>query len=430
MGIPERRLDVPVSHDLLHSHEIHAGHDPPACGRMAERMPTGTLNPRSPQGRLIGSTFKRSGIQRMISPSDSGEDIGRGEKALQGAKELLSPVTQWNMASLPTFGHGDGQHSVLEIDMIPSKRELLTLSEPAGAGDIHVNATETVSLSGAGTGLFSETSGAGPAGTIDIHAGAVRLSTGAQISSSSRFGPFGDTPTGSAGNITINAGNQFAMTNSSVTTEATQSGGGAIKITTNPNGTVQLTDSLISASVSDGTGGGGSVNIDPQYVLLQNSQILANAKFGPGGNIFITTNLLLPDATSVISASSQFGQNGTITIQSPNAPASGKIQPLGKSRLLPTSLLTQRCAALAGGEISSFTVAGRDSLPAEPGGWLSSPLALAISETGGGTLTGSGTRVSQSESAGETTPLLSLRRIAPLGFLTQSFAVDWSGCTS
>ena len=87
-------------------------------------------------------------------------------------------------------------------------------------------------------------------------------------------------------------------TNSSVTTEAHQSSGGTIKITTNPNGTVQLTDSTISASVNDGTGGGGSVNIDPQYVILQNSQILANAVSGPGGNISITTNLLLPDSFS------------------------------------------------------------------------------------------------------------------------------------
>jgi hypothetical protein len=59
------------------------------------------------------------------------------------------------------------------------------------------------------------------------------------------------------------------MTNSSVTTEANQASGGAIKITTNPNGTVQLTDSMISASVLDGMGGGGSVNIDPQFVVLQ-----------------------------------------------------------------------------------------------------------------------------------------------------------------
>jgi hypothetical protein len=213
-----------------------------------------------------------------------------------------------------------------------------------------------------------------------------------------------------------------------LTTEADAASGGTITITTNPNGGVLLTNSTISASVLDGTGGGGSVTIDPEFVLLFNSQILAQAVQGPGGNIIITTDLLLPDATSLISASSQFGQNGTITIQSPISPAS-RIVPLSQKPLIATSLLSQRCAALAGGDFSSFTVAGRDSLPAEPGGWLSSPLALASSETGGGTVTEARTHASVGEPVGET-PVLSLRRIAPPGFLTQSFAGDSSaGCT-
>ena len=129
------------------------------------------------------------------------------------------------------------------------------------------------------------------------------------------------------------------------------------------------------------------MNIDPQFVILQNSQILANAVFGPGGNIFITTNLLLPDSyRSLHLGLSQFGQQGTVIIQSPISPASGKIVPLGQKPLLPTSLLSQRCAGLAGGNISSFTVAGRDSLPAEPGGWLPSPLALSMTESEDGTV--------------------------------------------
>jgi filamentous hemagglutinin family protein len=288
-------------------------------------------------------------------------------------------------------------------------------------GSVTIGAGNTFA-SNAGT--VSSTAAQATGGDITITAGqSVALTNGASISASS-------TGTGNAGNITINAGNQFAMKNSTVTTEANQASGGAIKITTAPSGTVQLTKSTISASVLDGTGGGGSVTIDPQFVILQNSQILAQAVRGPGGNILITTNLLLPDAISVISASSQFGVNGTVTIQSPISQAGGKIQPLGKSPLQATSLLSQRCAALAGGEFSSFTVAGRDSLPAEPGGWLSSPLALAISESGGSTLTEEDTHASAGQPAGET-PLLSLRQIAPPGFLTQAFAVDWlAGCTS
>jgi hypothetical protein len=115
---------------------------------------------------------------------------------------------------------------------------------------------------------------------------------------------------------------------------------------------------------------------------------------------------------------------------SPISPASGKIVPLGQKPLLPTSLLSQRCAALAGGNISSFTVAGRDALPVEPGGWLSSPLALATAELVGSTTTELDTRTSLRESAGEM-PILSLRRIAPPGFLTHSFAGESSaGCAS
>ena len=180
------------------------------------------------------------------------------------------------------------------------------------------------------------------------------------------------------------------------------------------------------------------MNIDPQFVMLLNSQILANAVQGPGGNISITTNFLLPDANSTISASSQTGVNGTVTIQSPNAPVSGQIQPLDATPLLATSLLNQHCAALAGGQFSSFTVAGRDSLPTEPGSWRTSPLAT-LNAGMGGEMKAEGVKMEgerfedrtlRASPAGKT-PLLSLRHIAPAGFLTQAFAVDRSaGCQS
>jgi len=318
-------------------------------------------------------------------------------------------------------------------------------SSTGTGGDISIHATNTVSMSGtlsngSPVGIFSRTigteSGSGNGGNIALTGGqSVTISNGASVSASSK-GP------GNTGNIQIDAGNQFAMTNSTVTTEANQASGGSIKITTDPNGTVQLTNSMISASVLDGTGGGGSVNIDPQFVILLNSQILANAVQGPGGNISITTNFLLPDGNSTVSASSQFGVNGTITIQSPNAPISGQIQPLNKTPLIATSLLNQHCASLAGGQFSSFTVAGRDSLPTEPGSWLASPLYAA----GMGTGTGEGLsglsglsrvvrgglaahQIDQTDQKDQS--VLSLRQIAPAGFLTQAFAVDEpAGCQS
>jgi filamentous hemagglutinin family protein len=273
-------------------------------------------------------------------------------------------------------------------------------------------------------GIFTVTGNSGgDAGNIRVMAPQIQIIYGAMLSARS-------TGSGNTGNIQITAGNQFTMTNSSVTTEANQASGGAIKITTTPSGTVELNNSTISASVHNGTGGGGNVDIDPLYVLMQNSQILARADQGPGGNITINITsggLFLPDANSVVSAQSgNPALNGTVTIQSPNAPVSGQIQPLGKTPLIATSLLNQHCAALAGGKFSSFTMAGRDSLPTEPGSWLTSPMALGLPGTGDGTLHEKGGLAGVDDDPAHETTILSLRQIAPAGFLTQAFALDSS----
>jgi filamentous hemagglutinin family protein len=293
---------------------------------------------------------------------------------------------------------------------------LLTASTTgAGSGgSISVNAGSSFS-SNAGTVSSTATQATG--GDINISAGqSVTLNNGSVITASS-------SGEGNAGNIQINAGQQYTSTNSSVTTEAEQASGGNIAVLA--IGLVHLTNSEINASVEGSTTTvGGNILIDPVYVILENSQILAQATQGQGGNINIFyTGALLADPSTVISASSQFGQSGTVTIQSPISPASGKIIPLGQRPLVATALLSQRCAALAGGSISSFTVAGRDSLPAEPGGWLSDPLALRMSESENGPVREADGMIS------DETPLLSVRKIAPPGFLTQAFAVDASGCS-
>ena len=256
---------------------------------------------------------------------------------------------------------------------------LLTASTTgAGSGgSININAGSSFS-SNAGTVSSTATQATG--GDINISAGqSVTLDNGSVITASS-------SGEGDAGNIQINAGQQYTSTNSSVTTEAEQASGGNIAVLA--IGLVHLTNSEINASVEGSTTTvGGNILIDPVYVILENSQILAQATQGQGGNINIFyTGALLADPSTVISASSQFGQSGTVTIQSPISPASGKIVPLGQRPLVATALLSQRCAALAGGSISSFTVAGRDSLPAEPGGWLSSPVALSAPESEDGTV--------------------------------------------
>ena len=283
----------------------------------------------------------------------------------------------------------------------------------ASAGNVTFNVNNL--MADHATQIRSSTTSSGHGGTITITAGqSVTLNNGSSISASS-------TGAGNAGNISINAGQQLdIMRNSSVKTEAAQTSGGNIDIQAIDR--VRLVNSSISTSVLGGGGSGGNITIDPDVVVLQNSQVIAQAVQGAGGNITITTPLFLADFTSFVSASSQFGLNGTVTIQSPTSNLSGSLGPLTSKPSQVQTLLTQRCAALANGQTSSFVVAGREQLPSDPGGWLTSSLAFT---TLGESLDASNTVVSTPAIMPITahdTGIVSLRRLTPVGFLIANFA--------
>ena len=166
-------------------------------------------------------------------------------------------------------------------------------------------------------------------------------------------------------------------------------------------------------------------------MVLQGSQVIAQAFQGVGGDITITTPLFLRDSTSLVDASTPFGLNGTVTIQSPTSNVSGSLGPLTSKPSQAQALLTQRCVALVNGQASSFVVAGREQLPADPGGWLSSPLAFAAL----GENVDAGHAVASAPTimamATQDTSTVSLRRLTPTGFLMAHFAdSEATGCRS
>ena len=84
----------------------------------------------------------------------------------------------------------------------------------------------------------------------------------------------------------------------------------------------------------------------------------------------------MQDPTSLVDAKSQFGESGRVRVQSSTSNLSGTVAQLASKPSEIQALLQSRCVALAGGEQSTFIVAGRDALPSEPGGWLSSPVSM------------------------------------------------------
>jgi large exoprotein involved in heme utilization and adhesion len=315
----------------------------------------------------------------------AGQDSSRGvlsgiytattHNGAAGRLVLATPILaleEGGILSASTTGAGpagDIRTEVSQLTLTDGARINSNTRGTGAGGSVMVTATDTINIAGQESGLSASTAGQGRGGDVLLQAHQVRLTDGATISAES-------TGLGNAGNVTIATNASFLSTNGSVVTRATQADGGNIQITA-PN-FLRLRDSRITAEVGGGSQTvGGNIFIDPQFVVLQNSQIIAQAFQGRGGNIQIQAQqVFLADPASQVSASSALGINGQVAIQAPVTSISGAVAPLPQTFAQTAELLRSRCAErLREGTVSRFVIGGRDGVPLEPGSLLLSPLA-------------------------------------------------------
>ncbi len=217
-----------------------------------------------------------------------------------------------------------GAGSLLEKDAVNNN------NERGPGGNITVNATEFVEINGTGTigstsvpsSLFTQAEGAGDAGNLNIFTPNLTIRDGAEINVSA-------TGSGEAGNLTITA-NSIRLDRGSLSAE-TNAGEGA-------NITLQDLDLLLirnqspisAQAFNEANGGNITINAENGFIVAvpgEDSDIIANASEGRGGNINITTQGIfgieerraIPgNGTNDIDASSQFGVNGTVQINTPD----------------------------------------------------------------------------------------------------------------
>ncbi|MGJ5628363.1 filamentous hemagglutinin N-terminal domain-containing protein [Nostoc sp. CALU 1950] len=202
----------------------------------------------------------------------------------------------------------------------------------ANSGSTTIN-TPVLNISNGAT-VFVQNLGSGNASTLKINANTLRLDNGASISAS--------TKAGEGGNINFQLRDLLLMRHGS----------------------------FINAEAG-GSGNGGNITINaPIIVGLENSDIIANAFQGRGGNIQIATQGIIglkfrPELTpeNDITASSQFGVSGTVQVNTIGVdPNSGLFQ-------LPvnvTDTSQQIATGCAGSEGSRFVATGRGGVPQNP----------------------------------------------------------------
>ena len=265
---------------------------------------------------------------------------------------------------------GDGGDIVLNAQSIAIQNGATVSANNTGSGQggtVEITTSDGVLLSGKDSGLLSNATGSGPGGSIGVQAENIALRNDATISAAS-------SGAGDAGSVNLMADDAILLDNSTVTTVAEQTDGGNIKLTASD--IIQLTNSQISSSVGGGESTvGGNINLDPEFIILKNSQILANAFEGQGGSIsLIADNAVIVDPLSVLDASSALGVSGSVDIQAPIQNLSGTIAPLPEESVPVTALYSARCAAGQGGHFSTFVDSKADSLSPRPSVFLASPL--------------------------------------------------------
>lgn len=155
--------------------------------------------------------------------------------------------------------------------------------------------------------------GKGIGGDIEINVNHLWLSKESIISASSMN-------QGNAGDIELHLENTLVVEDSSIRTETQRSDGGNITITSPTY--LHLINSSISTSVKAEEGNGGNIALQPAFIILDDSKITAQAVSGKGGHIDIRTvgiyNFSPEPLEKVINASSAFGIDGEVEINSPD----------------------------------------------------------------------------------------------------------------
>ncbi|MGM3309150.1 two-partner secretion domain-containing protein [Anabaena sp. WFMT] len=249
------------------------------------------------------------------------------------------------------------------------------------AGDVTINANDFIKLD-SDSRIASEVTGQGDAGYVDITTGQFTIINKSIVTVSS--------PSGLAGYLAITANNLFLNQGFLAAETGVGEGGDNATINLFVQDLLLMKNNTRISAQAFGTAQGGNIFINAQsgFVValpFENSDITANADQGNGGNINITTQgifgteyRLQSTPKSDITASSQFGLNGDVSINVLSIDPSQGLLSLPTSLVDVSNQIAQGCAA--GSKLASsknkFTVAGRGGIPSSPDDLLTGTTAL------------------------------------------------------
>ncbi len=315
--------------------------------------------------------------------------------------QSLTIATGSNINSLTENNSNGGSIKIVSenIGLFTGGKIVTATNSNGNAGDITVNFSDRLIIDGKNaaipsenlrfreitlqnlipnTGLFANTTdvASGNGGNIDITTPqTISIFNGGQIAVDSEG-------TGSGGNLVISAGD-LDLNNKSQLIAATREGQTAQQpsnIELKLENSLRLRgDSKISARASNNANG-GNVTIDAEFVIafpgeIEGNDIIASADEGSGGKIEISAQEIFgleegeaesENETNDLDVTSEFGFDGSITINTPDINTKSGIRDLPVNAIAPEETVRQTCSATNVSGVSSLSLQGKGGIPAEP----------------------------------------------------------------
>ncbi|MEM7773435.1 MAG: hypothetical protein AAF327_23380, partial [Cyanobacteria bacterium P01_A01_bin.37] len=299
-----------------------------------------------------------SGTQDTTDLFSQGENLEQNVDVFQNQADDNLPSSTFIPSLIATDTLGDGRAGNLVIntgqltvrDGAAISSSTSSRNPEAVGGQATIIASDGILLEGTApngfsSGLYAQSFADARAGdmTIQIRDGDLVLRDNARVtvasgSASDARLPIGLPPftsrntvaTGNAGELTIEASSIFMSDDSSITAETASGEGG--NITVSVDDIIFLENNSDIRTVAGGTGNGGNIALNAGVAILaqlpEDSDVIANAFEGNGGNIFASAPLILgfrqfdgvDTSESDFVASSELGLDGNVNFDTNDPP--------------------------------------------------------------------------------------------------------------
>ncbi|MTJ08941.1 filamentous hemagglutinin N-terminal domain-containing protein [Anabaena sp. UHCC 0204] len=335
----------------------------------------------------LKNTDDQTGIfTQIIDKGELLDSDGKGNVTINTNQLIIKDDARLSADSYRKGDAGDIKVNAQQIELKNDGRIISVVRDnvDGNSGNIEINSRTLAVTDNARISVSNL--GKGNAGNVIINVSdLVFLEGKGRISSSVR-----NTATGKGGNINIDT--NFLTADKGTIEAQNQGQGDGGKIAIKTNNLLLRRQSKITATAGsiDNPGNGGSITIDAKdgfvvAVPSEDSDIIANAFGGKGGTIVITANRILgfqnqenlsseqlmkldKNGISDISASSDVGENGEVSLNTLSIDPTQGLVTLPTNLVDTSRLIAQACGSnsnVAQGK-SEFVITGRGGLPPSP----------------------------------------------------------------